>query len=219
MVELFGERIFPFPLWMLFHPAFQTLHRLCYSEGLCWVFSRKNYSFYPFSFFFFFSLTRKNFFSLLLYSFEIMDVTFETGENYLIHWKVEKFNYIPVGREYESLVSISLKIYIYIFFLNCCINDSTTTFLSNFSETRKKFCGMEGKLWTSVCYTPRVLSKFHPRSGDCIWIQRATHRRNTALFVTRQNLRRCVLPLPVPAKEKSQRSLQACRNDRDSHVQ
>lgn len=173
----------------------------------------------PFLFFFFFSLTRKNFFSLLLYSFEIMDVTFETGENYLIHWKVEKFNYIPVGREYESLVSISLKIYIYIFFLNCCINDSTTTFLSNFSETRKKFCGMEGKLWTSVCYTPRVLSKFHPRSGDCIWIQRATHRRNTALFVTRQNLRRCVLPLPVPAKEKSQRSLQACRNDRDSHVQ
>lgn len=49
---------------------------------------------------------------------------------------------------------------------------------------------MEGKL-EPLFAIHHELSKFHPRSGDCIWIQRATHRRNTALFVTRQNLRRC----------------------------
>lgn len=160
--------------------------RLFASKDCVWIF-KKNYSFYPpSSLSFFFSFPR-----LLKYPFECSQ--FEKGRNLIMQaWKRIR-NFSKFLRVYLKLLDSRL-------FRNVGRN-------SRFGRVNSSLC---------LPYTTITnLSKFHPRSGDCIWIERATHRRNTALFVTkRQNLRRCVLPFTCP--QKSQRSLP--KRSRFSHT-
>lgn len=156
-------------------------------EGLCLDFQEKLLFLSPLLSFFF-SFPR----FLLKYPFECSQ--FEKGRNLIMQaWKRIR-NFSKFLRVYLKLLDSRL-------FRNVGRN-------SRFGRVNSSLC---------LPYTTTItnLSKFHPRSGDCIWIERATHRRNTALFVTkRQNLRRCVLPFTCP--QKSQRSLP--KRSRFSHT-
>lgn len=80
------------------------------------------------------------------------------------------------------------------------------TGISSKGRKRKENPQNSGSSWVPLSIWHFKFSRFHRKSGDCVWIQGTTQERNTMFFVRRQDLRRCVLALPIPTRGKSQRS-------------